>query len=82
MVYVDEMRRSRWRYAVSCHMFADDEQELIAFAAEIGLKERWWHRSRNGILHYDLVERFRKKALAAGAKEVRTKDMLRKICKN
>lgn len=77
MVYVDEMKRSKWRHKNACHMFADSEMELVSFAEEIGLKARWWHRSRKGILHYDLVAKFRKKAIELGAKEVSAREMVR-----
>jgi hypothetical protein len=53
-----------------CHLYADSDRELHAFAARIGLKRQWAHTSSNGVLHYDLVPRRRKAAVAAGATEL------------
>lgn len=68
-VYVDAARhrtgpKGRKKY---CHMTADSEEELHAFAAFIGVKRCWFERSRKGVPHYDLDERKRVLALEAGA---------------
>ena len=68
-VYVDEAQRSpSWPYTWSCHLTADHESELHAFADLIGLKRAWFqgppgHR----IGHYDLTAHKRRTALDAGA---------------
>lgn len=88
-VYVDELRTirpadsrpqaqrngDRW-----CHMTADTEEELHAFAAQIGLKRAWyqvggrkvWHWY---LSHYDLVPSKRALAVRYGAREVALSDM-------
>jgi len=65
-VYVDEMRRWRDRRINfdSCHLLADTDAELEAFAIQIGVSTCWKHRD-----HYDISELYRKRALAAGAIE-------------
>lgn len=58
----------------SCHMFADDEQELIAFARRIGLKPAWIQRK--SLVHFDLTPNKRAAAVRAGAKEVTAGEMV------
>lgn len=55
-------------------MFADDEQELIAFARRIGLKPAWIQRK--SLVHFDLTPNKRAAAVRAGAKEVTTGEMI------
>jgi hypothetical protein len=50
-----------------CHLWADSEAELHAFAAKLGLRRAWAHRRRNGDVHYDLVPTKRVKAVQLGA---------------
>jgi hypothetical protein len=70
-VYVDEpvweWRGRRW-----CHLLADTEEELHAFADGLGLKRAWFqHRpERPWKDHYDLPEDARRAAVRAGALEV------------
>jgi len=52
------------------HLFCTDEQFLHEFASAIGLSRVWFHVSRKGLFHYDLVEKFRKKAIKNGATEI------------
>ncbi len=71
-VYVDaaifRRKGGRKRY---CHMTADLEEELHAFAYLIGVKGCWFERSRKGVAHFDLNEEARARAIAAGAVERR-----------
>ena len=53
-----------------CHLYADTEAELHAFAARIGMKRSWAQVSRRGIPHYDLVPGRRAAAVEAGAVEL------------
>lgn len=53
-----------------CHLYADSEEELHAFAARIGMKRAWFQRSRRGTPHYDLVPRRRARAVELGAQEL------------
>lgn len=66
---------SRW-----CHLFADTEEELHAFAQRIGLRRSWYqvpkgvggkpvvpHSLKAQMWHYDITEGRRGAAVAAGA---------------
>jgi hypothetical protein len=71
-VYLDDWRQparlgpvdDRWS-----HLVADSDEELHAFAAQMGMKREWFqHRvGRPHQAHYDLPERARHRALALGA---------------
>lgn len=76
MVYVDPLfNHGRtnvpkcFRNVQSCHLFADSESELHAFAKRIGMK-RHWFQNHPRLKHYDLTPYMREKALQAGAVEV------------
>ena len=49
MIYVDDLfdvlTTDPWGYPNACHLWADTEAELLAFAAEIGLRAAWLQRS-------------------------------------
>ena len=70
-VYVDEpvweWRGRRW-----CHLLADGDEELHAFAAALGVPRRGFQHSpqRPWKDHYDIPEEIRAQAVAAGALEV------------
>ena len=58
-----------------CHMTTDgDLEELHAFAARLGLQRRWFQRD-----HYDLPPHGRRAAVALGAEEVATGELLRRM---
>ena len=71
-VYLDDWRQparlgtvdDRWS-----HLVADDEEELHAFAARMGMRRAWYQHkeSRPHQGHYDVPERARSRALALGA---------------
>ena len=74
-VYVDALRdytkradlpprmRRHW-----CHMLADSEAELHAFARRLGLRREWYQGHRNPYRrHYDLTASKRALALQLGA---------------
>lgn len=74
-IYVDDMlmqatvpngaRKVRGRWS---HLMADTPEELHAFAARLGLKRAWaQHEDDPVMLHYDVVESKRNKAIAMGA---------------
>ena len=73
-VYVDSMmgcvRNRKWRWTEVCHLFADSDEELLAFGGRIGLKATWLQRSKRKLTHFDLIESVRRKAVRAGAIEV------------
>ncbi len=88
-VYVDRIQKmfpkdpkarrlgNRW-----CHLFADSEIELMAFAIDIGLRKEWFQTSQTGIPHFDLTASLRKIAVDHGAKEISTKEYLIKLKDN
>lgn len=73
-IYVDPIMRHRsgeW-----CHMMTDGElSELHAFAQQIGLKRHWFQADKQ-TPHYDLRPSKRKLAVARGAQEVSTSELL------
>jgi predicted kinase len=77
-ILVDELREypgvrlpfDRW-----CHMATDGSfEELHAFAARLGLRRAWFQRD-----HYDLPPHGRAAAVALGAEEVTTDELLRRM---
>jgi hypothetical protein len=81
-VYVDEpvfpWRGRRW-----CHLLADDEAELHAFAARLGLRRAWFQTTpgRPWKDHYDLPEHVRPRAVALGAVELSFRDAARLVAR-
>ena len=75
-VYVDEIRT--YSSGAWCHLMADSDEELYAFAAKLGLSRGWTHlhRGRVEVLHYDLRPSKRAAAVRLGAIEVKAKDFL------
>lgn len=77
-VYVDAptwtkpVKNPRKSYA---HMVADTHQELHEFAAKIGVKKHFIHRA--GCTHYDITSEQHAVAVANGATEVDTREVLR-----
>jgi len=76
-VYVDPLldwpKTKKWPYGAVSHMYADNEEELHAFAKSMGLKRAWCSditQPESALLHYDLTPGMRKKAVAYGAREV------------
>lgn len=74
-VYVDPLIEwggsATFRWLWSCHMMADTDEELHAFARKIGLK-REWHQAMppHSVSHYDLNSSRRVAAVKNGAIEV------------
>lgn len=74
MIYVDQLAYKKpGGRKLYCHMFADATDELHEFAAKIGRKRCWYHKSANGIYHYDLDDSHRTRAVLAGALQIQTK---------
>lgn len=67
-VYVDVLRDWGWRLGPSCHLIADSNEELHAFAARIGLRRSWFQTTRDP--HYDLTVSKRALAVELGAIEL------------
>jgi len=80
-VYVDGLVNYGWRLrgrvVKSCHMFADSTDELNEMALKIGLKKKWIQYK--SLIHYDLTESRRKKAIQFGAIEVDRCFVVKKI---
>lgn len=71
-VYVDELvvypnAKGIFRSG-SCHLSADTEDELHAFAAKIGMRRAWFQPHKR-LPHYDLIASKRALAVALGAIE-------------
>lgn len=81
-VYVDPLiewgRRPGWPYNESCHLMADTDEELHAFAERLGLKRSWAQQMdhpRQHHHHYDLTKNKRAQAVKLGAVEVSIYEM-------
>lgn len=62
----------RWRDWMWCHMISDTStDELKAFAAELGVPEKGFQGD-----HVDLPEHMREVAIAHGAKEVTSRELV------
>jgi len=72
-IYVDPLlpclSNKNWPWTKSCHLFADTEAELHAFAGKIYLRRSWFQRNKR-CDHYDLTERMRGVAVSFGAMEL------------
>lgn len=72
-VYVDPMRpclrTPQWKWRAACHLFADDLDDLHAFASRLGLRRVWFQLHRR-LPHYDLTTSKRDAAVRHGAIEV------------
>lgn len=81
-VYVDGLS-DHGRKGIWCHMIADSEVELHAFAKRLGLKRHWSERGGSGQwMHYDLKgANMRDRAIANGAIEVKTVREFMERCK-
>lgn len=71
MIVVDDLLSWGWKYGKSCHMFDTNCNlaKLDRFAIKLRLK-RSWFQNHDLLLHYDLTESKRIKAIRMGAVEV------------
>ena len=75
-VYVDDMRVraqvGRGRPARWSHLMADSPEELHEFAVnQLGLKREWaQHEDDPVMLHYDVTDTVRRRAIALGATQI------------
>lgn len=70
MVYVDDMRANFGRM-IMCHLLADDDLELHAMAAKIGVARKWWQSpEKTSGSHYDICLSKKTLAIQLGAIEI------------
>lgn len=77
-VYVDDAR-TPYRGMKMNHMIADTRQELMAMADRIGVQRRWIQYPGTAKEHFDICDTKRSAALAAGARPVTSRDIVKKI---
>ena len=79
-VYVDFLIDYGWKYGPSCHMMADEMEELFLFAESIGLKRSWLDDKAGSLVpHFDLTRGKRELALKKGAIEITDRKTLAEI---
>lgn len=66
-VYVDKPQHWCGRMQM-CHLVADTEAELHAFAAQLGMRREWYQP--RSFPHYDICKRKRALAITLGASEI------------
>jgi hypothetical protein len=85
-VYVDPVMEhggsKTFRWARSCHMYADTLAELHSLASAIGMRREWFQNSDTRLPHYDLVPTRRVAAVAAGAVEHSREQMVQFMRRN
>jgi len=72
VILVDRCRPcgAPWPGGVACHLISDlSESELLDFAQGISIPLAWY-QPRGTVPHFDLSPGWRKKAIAAGARDV------------
>lgn len=80
-VYVDELRKYPTRHGRWCHMMTDgDLSELHDMARAVDLWGEWF-QDHPTHPHYDLVASKRAKAVALGAVEVSSVELVRRCSK-
>jgi hypothetical protein len=77
-VYVDNVRIPFGRMRMS-HMIADTSDELHAFAGRLGIERRWIQNPGTPREHYDVSISKRREALALGAREVSSKEIVQRM---
>lgn len=77
-VYVDDMEAGFGRM-IMCHMIADTPEELLAMADRIGVARRWIQYAGTWKEHFDVCKSKRAAAVRAGAIEVSTQDLARRL---
>ena len=73
-VYVDDMR-APYRGMIMCHMVADTTVELLDIADRIGVQRRWLQKAGTPQEHFDISMSKRALAVAAGAREVKRREL-------
>lgn len=74
-VYVDDYSAPLGRMKM-CHMIADTTDELLAMADKIGVQRKWLQAAGTPREHFDVCREKKRLALAAGAVEVSSRDLV------
>lgn len=74
-VFVDDMRAA-YRGMIMCHMIADTSDELLSAANAIGVQRRWLQHAGTYREHFDICLSKRKLAVARGAVEITTRELV------
>ena len=69
----------QWRYRQAAHLYADSDDELVAFATRIGLLPTWLQAPGTYKAHFDLTKAKRAAAVAAGAIEQSQREEVRRL---
>ena len=81
MIWVDSLFAccAPWSGGLSCHMVSSEgTDDLLSFASSIGIP-RHWLQSAASNPHFDLSPRLRAKAVAAGAHECTSRELVQVI---
>lgn len=78
-IYIDFPIYKKKRGSLWSHMFCKDLNELHKFAEMIGISTNYFEKSNSGIFHYDVKKDLVEKAISAGAVQLETKNILRKL---
>lgn len=73
VIWVDPLRDHGWALGESCHLMADTREELMAFAARLGLRAVWF-QDHPVHPHFDLTAKRRAVAVQLGAVELSSRD--------
>lgn len=77
-VYMDGAKNPLGRMLMS-HMFADTYEELVEMASTIGLAHKHLQNPGQANEHFDVSQTYRDKAIAAGAVEVNSRELVQII---
>lgn len=62
-----------------CHMIADSQQELLSWAARLGVQQKWIQKKGEPNEHLDICKSKRDLALKLGAVELTNRELARKV---
>lgn len=68
-IYVDNMNSGYGRMKM-CHLFADNDEELLEFVDKIGVKRKWHQYPGTIKSHFDICLSKKAKAIELGAIEI------------
>jgi hypothetical protein len=76
MVYVDDFKAPLGQ-KLMCHMIADTTEELYAMVDKIKVPRKYIQNFGRYNVHFDICMAKRKLAVAAGAKEITSRELVR-----